>query len=49
MEELVTQIANVGFPIAVSAYLLVRLENKMTELTKSINDLCNTIKYLDKK
>ena len=29
MQDLVAQVANVGFPIAVSIYLLVRLEAKM--------------------
>ncbi len=44
MEDLITQIANVGFPIAVSCYLLIRIESKMSELTKSINDLSSSIK-----
>lgn len=43
MEELVNQIANVGFPIAISCYLLIRIESKISELTKSINDLSNSI------
>ena len=36
MEELLVQISNVGFPIALSVYLLVRLERKMELLTDSI-------------
>ncbi|MBP2024516.1 YvrJ family protein [Peptoniphilus stercorisuis] len=43
MEELFNQIANVGFPIAISCYLLIRIEFKISELTKSINDLSNSI------
>lgn len=39
MEELLTAIANVGFPIAVAAYLLIRIENKMDNLASSINQL----------
>lgn len=44
MEELFNQIANVGFPIAISCYLLIRIESKISELTKSINDLSTSIK-----
>ena len=40
--EFVTLIANVGFPVAVSAYLLIRLEKQITSLSSSINKL-NTI------
>ncbi len=46
MEEFLTQISNVGFPIVVSMYLLVRFEGKMEELTKSITKLTDV---LDKK
>nr|WP_202976473.1 YvrJ family protein [Anaerophilus nitritogenes] len=34
MELLVEIIGNVGFPIAVSAFLLIRIENKLDELNK---------------
>ncbi|MBC2579076.1 YvrJ family protein [Clostridium sp. DJ247] len=37
-------VANLGFPIAVSVYLLVRLEAKLEVLTVSINNLSNAIK-----
>ena len=43
MEELLNIIANVGFPIAVAVFLLVRVEGKMTCLTKAINDLREAI------
>ena len=36
-------IANVGFPIAISMYLLVRIEGKLTTLTDSINELSKNI------
>lgn len=49
MDELVKMIGNVGFPIAVSIYLLVRLEGKMESLTTSINVLNNTMNTLFKK
>jgi hypothetical protein len=37
--DLITMIGNLGFPIAVSVYLLVRLEGKLEVLTQSINNL----------
>lgn len=42
INELLNLVANVGFPVAVSAYLLIRLEKQITGLTYSINKL-NTI------
>ena len=42
LNELVNLIGNVGFPVAVSAYLLIRLEKQITTITSSINKL-NTI------
>ena len=42
ISELVNLIANVGFPVAISAYLLIRLEKQIMTLTFSINKL-NTI------
>lgn len=49
MEGLVSLIGNVGFPIAVSIYLLVRIEGKLESLTNSINNLSSVINMLDKK
>ena len=43
MEEIYTQIANLGFPIAVSVFLLVRIEGKLNKLTDSINELSKVI------
>lgn len=43
MDEIYVQIANLGFPIAVSIYLLVRMEGKLNQLTGSINELSKTI------
>jgi hypothetical protein len=40
--ELLNLIANVGFPVAISTYLLIRLEKQIMILTYSINKL-NTI------
>lgn len=38
-----TLIANIGFPIALSMYLLVRIEGKLSGLTDSINELSKNI------
>ncbi len=43
MESIYEQIANVGFPIAVATYLLVRVESKLSMLTESINKLSSSI------
>ena len=43
MEQLLTMIGNIGFPIAVSVYLLVRLENQLKNLDQSIQTLTRTI------
>ena len=43
MEIIETLIANVGFPVAVSIYLLIRLEAKLETLTSSINELSTNI------
>lgn len=40
--EFTSLIANIGFPVAVSAYLLIRLEKQIIGLTSAINKL-NTI------
>jgi len=43
LEELLQGVANFGFPIIVSAYLLIRMEGKMENLQKAIIDLSNAI------
>ena len=43
ISELVNLIANVGFPVAISAYLLMRLEKQIMTLTFSINKLYTII------
>ncbi|HZK44085.1 MAG TPA: YvrJ family protein [Syntrophomonadaceae bacterium] len=43
MEELISIIANTSFPIAVTAYLLIRVEGKLNELSKAIIDLREAI------
>ena len=39
MTNLTSFIANVGFPIAVAAYLLIRIESKLVKLTEAIAEL----------
>ena len=39
MDEIISAVANVGFPTVVSIYLLVRFEARITDLTNSINHL----------
>ena len=46
MEELIGLVSNMGFPIAVSIYLLVRFEGKMDELTSSVKELSRAISKL---
>ncbi|HBI02769.1 MAG TPA: YvrJ family protein [Paenibacillaceae bacterium] len=43
MEDWVTLVSNVGFPVAVTAYLLVRIEGKLEQLAGSISDLNRSI------
>ena len=43
MEPILGMIADIGFPIAISVYLLVRIEKKMESLTASIQSLTSAI------
>lgn len=43
MEEVLSYIANLGFPIVISVYLLVRIEDKLDQLSESINELSRVI------
>lgn len=43
MEQLLGLIANMGFPIAVSVYLLVRVENRLMALAESIHELARAV------
>ena len=42
--DVVTLVGNVGFPIAVTVYVLTRLEAKMENLNQSITELAHAIK-----
>ena len=48
MEPLQPLVANLGFPIAISLYLLVRIEGKLQGLTDSINELSKNITNMNK-
>lgn len=43
MDEMLKLVGNFGFPIVVSAYLLVRIESKLSELTISITELAKAV------
>ncbi|MEG6567087.1 YvrJ family protein [Thermoanaerobacterium saccharolyticum] len=47
MNEIFAGIANLGFPIVVSIYLLVRIEGKLDSLTNSINELTKAITKIE--
>lgn len=46
MEEILTYIGNLGFPIVLSIFLLSRIEGKLEKLTTSIQELSSVIKNL---
>lgn len=43
MDIIIESIANVGFPIAITIYLLVRIEGKLEKLSTSIEKLSNVL------
>lgn len=43
MDEMLKLIGNLGFPIAVAAFLLVRVEQRMDSLTAAIGELREAI------
>jgi hypothetical protein len=43
MDDLLNLIGNVGFPIAVSIYLLIRVESQLSNLTTAIGELREAI------
>ena len=46
--DIQTLISNIGFPITLSMYLLIRIEGKLLDLTDSINNLSNNILSIKK-
>lgn len=49
MDEMLKMIGNVGFPIAVAAFLLVRVEQRMDDLTAAITELREAILMLPRE
>jgi hypothetical protein len=47
VEGIASIIANLGFPIGVSIFLLVRVESRMEKLTDCINTLSNNISAMN--
>lgn len=43
MENIITMIAELGFPIAITAYLLLRIENQLSHLTEAVVELKESI------
>lgn len=43
MEDFLKAIANLGFPITVATYLLIRIEGKLDNLSSSINQLATIL------
>lgn len=46
MDDLLNTIANVGFPIAMATYLLIRIETKLEKLSEGIFNLSQNIENL---
>lgn len=46
MEELLKAVGNFGFPIVVSAYLLIRLEAKLDHVASAITELAVAVSVL---
>lgn len=46
MEELLKAVGNFGFPIVLSAYLLIRIENKLEALNSSIISLAEAVRMI---
>lgn len=44
MENIISSISNVGFPVVLSVFLLLRFEKKIDERTKAINELVVKLK-----
>lgn len=49
MEEMLKMIANVGFPIVVAAFLLIRVEQRIDDLSAAINELREAILVLPRE
>jgi len=48
MDELVKIVKDIGFPMAVTIYLLVRYDFQMGEIRKGLNKMCVSMEGLKK-
>lgn len=48
MENLLTAIGNVGFPIAVASYLLMRLEKRMEKIEETSDKILSKTETIEK-
>ncbi|MET3617562.1 hypothetical protein ABID14_001196 [Peptoniphilus olsenii] len=48
MEELLSFVSNIGFPIAISCYILVRHETKLDELRDAILELSRAFEKMNR-
>ncbi|MZP31049.1 YvrJ family protein [Heliobacterium undosum] len=46
MDTVLQSVANVGFPVALAAYLLVRMEGRLEALTGAISELTKLVEIL---
>ncbi|VFB15762.1 YvrJ protein family [Urinicoccus massiliensis] len=46
MEDILSSIANMGFPIVVASFMLLRMESKMEELNETLARLMAAIEQL---
>lgn len=49
VEQWISLVGNVGFPILVAFYLLIRFEKKIDNLTEAINKMADIIDHGNKK
>ncbi|WP_243138189.1 YvrJ family protein [Heliorestis acidaminivorans] len=48
-ENLLNSMANVGFPIALTIFLLLRMESKLESLTQAITELTQQVKSVEQE
>lgn len=46
MDQWLSIVSNLGFPIVVSVFLMVRIESRIEELSKSISELSQALASL---
>ncbi|MBC9785739.1 YvrJ family protein [Heliobacterium chlorum] len=46
MDGLLQSVANVGFPVAIASYLLIRMEGRLETLSGAISELAKNVEIL---